>query len=303
MKLEFDEASAEESSDHCSEQSDPEPEPEVVQYVHANGSREPAHLVSESADGMFLIKLLSSGKGERAPPSRVVRDDVKLGADDDSDGSCSDASEVALLRVGYMRADGSVEPAEIVKTYPDGLHRVRLLSSGKERRSVTEARLVRGEVRGGGASAPSSPLRRPVWPRGGARGASVASSARTSSSVAAAEVDFPSIYSQFGGDEVSASEVKQSGRWPSGAALSFASDSVGQDDFSTLGRSLSEVSEVSARSSAISRGMRRMDVDFQGAARLGESSLDEEAPGEMPLGTLDRAEIGVLTEDWSRPDD
>ena len=71
VKLEFDEASAEEGSDHCSEQSDPEPEPEVVQYVHANGSREPAHLVSESADGMLLIKLLSSGKGKRAPPSRV----------------------------------------------------------------------------------------------------------------------------------------------------------------------------------------------------------------------------------------
>ena len=358
VKLEFDEASAEESSDHCSEQSDPEPEPEVVQYVHANGSREPAHLVSESADGMFLIKLLSSGKGKRAPPSRVVRDDVKLGADGDSDGNCSDASEVALVRVGYMRADGSVEPAEIVKTYPDGLHRVRLLSSGKEKRGVTEARLVRGEMRGGGASAPSSPLRRPVGPRGGARGASVASSARTSSSVAAAEIDFPSIYSQFGGDEVSVSDVKQPGRWPSSAALSFASDSVGQDDFATLGHSLgrvggepsgsvrrrvldealrslndgtahsfggafesfeegrpgwrqdlanapprtaagahvfdvspSEVSEVSARSSAISRGMRRMDVDFQGAARLGESSLDEEAPGEMPLGTLDRAEM------------
>ena len=68
VKLEFDEASAEESSDHCSEQSDPEPEPEVSQYARANGSREPAHLVSESAGGMFLIKLLSSGKGKRAPP-------------------------------------------------------------------------------------------------------------------------------------------------------------------------------------------------------------------------------------------
>ena len=44
----------------------------------------------------------------------------------------------------------------------------------------------------------------------------------------------------------------------------------------------SEVAEVSARSSATSRGMRRMDTDCQGAARLGESSLDEEAPGEMP---------------------
>ena len=34
-----------------------------------------------------------------------------------------------------------------------------------------------------------------------------------------------------------------------------------------------------------------MDTDFQGAARLGESSIEEEAPGEMPLGTLDRAEM------------
>ena len=147
------------------------------------------------------------------PPSRVVRDDVKLGADDDSDGNCSDASE-ALVRVGYMRADRSVEPAEIVMTYPDGLHRVRLLSSGKEKRGVTEARLVRDEMRGGGAAAaPPSPLLRSVGPRGGARGSSVASSARTTSSVAAAESDFPSIYSQFGGDEVSLSSVKQPGRW------------------------------------------------------------------------------------------
>ena len=109
-------------------------------------SREPAHLVSESADGMFLIKLLSSGKGKRAPPFRVVRDDVKLGAGDDSGGNCSDAPEVALVRVGYMRSDGRLEPAEVVKTYPDGLHRVRLLSSGKEKRGVTEARLVCGEM-------------------------------------------------------------------------------------------------------------------------------------------------------------
>ena len=41
VKLEFDEASAEDGSDRCSEQSDPEPDPEVVQYVHADGSREP----------------------------------------------------------------------------------------------------------------------------------------------------------------------------------------------------------------------------------------------------------------------
>ena len=34
-----------------------------------------------------------------------------------------------------------------------------------------------------------------------------------------------------------------------------------------------------------------MDTDWQGAARLGESSLDEEAPGGMPLGTLDRTEM------------
>ena len=33
VKLEFDEASAEGSSDHCSEQSDPEPGPEGVQYA------------------------------------------------------------------------------------------------------------------------------------------------------------------------------------------------------------------------------------------------------------------------------
>ena len=209
--------------------------------MHANGSREPAHLVSESANGMLLIRLLSSGKGKRAPPSRVLREDVKLGADGDSDGNCSDASEAALVRVGYMRADGSTEPAEVVKTYPDGLHRVRLLSSGKEKRGVTEARLDRGEMRGGGASAPSSPLRRPVGPRGGARGASVASSTRTISSVAAAESDFPSIYSQFGGSEVSLSDLKQPGRWHSSAALSFVSDSVEQDNFATLGHSLGRV--------------------------------------------------------------
>ena len=47
VKLEFDDASAEEGSAHCSEQSDPEPEPEVAQYVHANGSCEPAHLVTD----------------------------------------------------------------------------------------------------------------------------------------------------------------------------------------------------------------------------------------------------------------
>ena len=366
MKLEFDEASAEEGSDHCSEQSDPEPEPEVIRYVHANGSREPAHFVSESADGMLLIKLLSSGKGKRAPPSRVLRNDAKRGAGDDSDGNCSDASEVALVRVGYMRADGSVESAEVAKAHSDGLHRVRLLSSGKEKRGVTEARLVRGEMRGGGAAAASAPLRRPVAPRGGgvnARGASVASPTRTISSV---ESDFPSIYSQFGGDEVSVSSLSQPGRWRSGAAASYASEcgSVEQDDFYTLGRSLgriggepagsarrqvldealrslndgtarsfgeafevfeegrpgwrqelanapprtapgahvfdvspSEVAAVSARSSAISRGMRRMDTDFQGAARLGGSSIEEEAPGEMPLGTLD---VGEMERELSR---
>ena len=142
---------------------------------------------------MLLIKLLGSGKGKRAPPSRVLRDDAKRGAGGDSDWNCSDASEVALERVGYMRADGSAEPAEVVKAHPDGLHRVRLLSSGKEKRGVTEARLVRGEMRGGGAVAASESLRRPVAPRGGgvnARGNSAASPTRTISSV---ESDFPSI--------------------------------------------------------------------------------------------------------------
>ena len=231
--------------------------------------------------------------------------------------------------------------------------KVNFVPSGKEKRGVTEARLVRGEIRGGGAAAASSPLRRPVGPRGGARGTSVASSTRTISSVATAESDFPSIYSQFGGGEVSVSSLKQPGRWHSSAAVSLMSDCgpVEQGDFAALGRSLgrvggepagsvlrrqvlgeslrslndgtarsfgeafesfeegrpgwrrelanapprwaseahvfdvspSEVAEVSARSSAISRGMRRMGKDFlQGAARLGESSLDEEAPGEMP---------------------
>ena len=115
-----------------------------------------------------------------------VRDDVKRGAGDDSDGNCSDASEVALVRVEYMRADGSLEPAEVVKTYPDGLHRVRLLSSGKEKRGVTEARLVRGEMRGGGAAAASctfeSARRAARW-RCECTRASVASPTRTISSV------------------------------------------------------------------------------------------------------------------------
>ena len=85
---------------------------ELKGEVRANGSREPAHLVSESADGTLLIKLLSSGKGKRAPPSRVLRNDAKRGAGDDSDGNCSDASEVALVRVEYMPSDGRLEPAE-----------------------------------------------------------------------------------------------------------------------------------------------------------------------------------------------
>ena len=215
----------------------------------------------------------------------------------------------------------------------------------------------------------SASLRRPVAPRGGgvnARGASVASSTRTISSV---ENDFPSTYSQFGRDEVSVSSLSQPGRWNaggSGAAASYASEcgSVEPDGFSTLGRSLdriggepagsarrqvvdaalrslndgtarsfgeafemfeegrpgwrqelanapprtapgahifdvspSEVAAVSARSSAISRGMRRMDTDFQGAARLGGSSIEEEAPGEMPLGTLD---VGEMERELSR---
>ena len=97
--------------------------------------------------------------------------------------------------------------------------KVNFVPSGKEKRGVTEARLVRGEIRGGGAAAASSPLRRPVGPRGGARGTSVASSTRTISSVATAESDFPSIYSQFGGDEVSVFSLTQPGRWHSSAAV------------------------------------------------------------------------------------
>ena len=103
--------------------------------------------------------------------------------------------------------------------------------------------MVRGEIRGGGAAAASSPLRRPIGRRGGARGTSVASSMRTISSVATAESDFPSIYPQFGGDEVSVSSLKQPGRLHSSAATSLMSDCgpVEQDDFATLGRSLDRV--------------------------------------------------------------
>ena len=190
---------------------------------------------------MLFIKLLSSGKGKRAPPSRVLRDKVKRGASGDSDENCSDASEIALVRVEYMRADGSLEPAEVVKTYPDGRHRVRMLSSGKEKRGVTEARLVRGEMRGGGAVAASARLSRPVAPRGGgvnARSASAASPTRTISSV---EGDFPSLYSQFGWDEISVvSSLPQTGRWRSGVAQSYTSErgSAEPDGFFTLGRAV-----------------------------------------------------------------
>ena len=40
-----------------------------------------------------------------------------------------------------------------------------------------------------------------------------------------------------------------------------------------------------------------MGTDFQGAARLGGSSIEEEAPEEMPLGTLD---VGEMERELSR---
>ena len=66
VELEVDDASGEGGSDLCSEQSDPEPEPEVVQYVRANGGREPAHLITELADGMLLTDSCGGKKGRRA---------------------------------------------------------------------------------------------------------------------------------------------------------------------------------------------------------------------------------------------
>ena len=139
------------------------------------------------------------------------------------------------------RADGSLEPVEAAKTYPGGRLRVRILSPGKEKRGITEACLVRCEVRGGGAAAASASSGRPVAPQGdgaNARSVSAASPTRTSSSV---EGDFPSLYSQFAGDEVSVvSSLSQPGRWRSEVAKSYASEhsSVEPDDFFTLGRSV-----------------------------------------------------------------
>ena len=56
--------------------------------------------------------------------------------------------------------------------------------------------------------------------------------------------------------------------------------------------SLSDVAAGSARS-ASSRGIResRLGTDFQGAARRGGASVEEETPGEMPPGTLDAGEL------------
>ena len=73
-----------------------------------------------------------------------------------------------------------------------------------------------------------------------ARAASVASSTRTISSV---ESDFPSLYSQFGVDEVSVTNLSQPGRWRSGAAASYTSECcfVEPDDFYTLGLALGQI--------------------------------------------------------------
>ena len=196
-ELKFDDASGgEDDFEHCSDQSESEPEPEVVQYLRADGSQEPAHLLSEEADGTLLIKLLGSGKGRRSPPSRVVRRDAKRRADDDSDGDCSDASEVALERVSYRRADGSYEPSELVKMYPDGRLRIRMLSSGKEKR-VTEDRLVRGEelqLRGGAAAGSTGTERRETGRSDGIC-ARAPSSVSPSLAISGARSDYPSLYS------------------------------------------------------------------------------------------------------------
>ena len=266
VELDFDEASGgEDGSEHCSEQSDAEPEPEVVQYLRANGGREAAHLLSEEADGTLLIKLLESGKGRRAPPSRVVRD-AKRSAGEDSDGHCSDASEVQLERVLYVRADGSHEPSELIKMYPDGRLRVRMLSSGKEKR-VTEDRLVRGEglqLRGG-AAAKSAGSEQRATSRSGGVGARASSAGSFSLASSAAESDFPSLYSQFAGDEISDvsslsmadADVRGSGRWRSDAAKSYASERIapGPDNFNTLGRALGSIGGEP------SSGVRRRTMD------------------------------------------
>ena len=115
-----------------------------------------------------------------------------------------------------------------------------------------------------------------------ARSVSAASPTRTSSSV---EGGFPSLYSQFGGDEVSVvSSCSQPGRWSSGAAESYTSvrGSAEPGDFFALGRSLGGIGREPAdcaRRQVADAALRSLN---DGTARsFGEAfeMFQEERPG------------------------